>query len=297
MANSIEIKNRIKSIRDTMKITRAMYMISSNKLQKARQSQAATEPYFHGLRDELEKLMEHFPEIEHIYFDNRPKDKQETIKRQGFVVITGDKGLAGAYNHNVLKKAEELYRASDDPHLFVIGQVGYHYFSARDIAMDKEFHYTAQNPTLHRARLIKEVIVDAYLEEQLDEVYVIYTGMVNSLESEVKVDQILPLKRRDFLEDPDGNAHPSEYEFLPSPGLLLEQLVPGYVTGFIFGALTEAFCCEQNARMMAMKSATDNASEMLRKLSIEFNRARQAAITQEITEVVGGAKALKRRKG
>ena len=126
-----------------MKITRAMYMISSNKLQKARQSQAATEPYFHGLRDELEKLMEHFPEIEHIYFDNRPKDNQETIKRQGFVVVTGDKGLAGAYNHNVLKKAEELYRASDDPHLFVIGQVGYHYFSARDIAMDKEFHYTA----------------------------------------------------------------------------------------------------------------------------------------------------------
>ena len=296
MANSVEIKNRIKSIRDTMKITRAMYMISSNKLQKARQSMSATEPYFTGLREELRKLMGHFPEIEHIYFDNRSKDRRETVKRQGFVVVTGDKGLAGAYNHNVLKKAEELYNRSDDPHLFVIGQVGYHYFAARDIKMDREFHYTAQNPTLHRARLIKEVIVDAYLEEKLDEVYVIYTGMVNSMEAEVKVEKILPLERRDFVKEKEEHQA-AEYEYLPSPELLLDQVVPGYVTGFIFGALTEAFCCEQNARMMAMKSATDNASEMLRKLSVEFNRARQAAITQEITEVVGGAKALKRRKG
>lgn len=300
MASATEIKNRIKSIQDTMKITKAMYMISSNKMQKAKQSRAATEPFFYGIQMQIGRLLRHIPNMEHIYFDNRAKDRAEQIKRQGFLVVTADKGLAGAYNHNVLKKAEELYEQSKAPHMYVVGELGYHYFMSRNIPMEEEFHYTAQNPTMHRARTIADAIIDAYLREELDEVYMIYTRMVNSMEEEVKVEKLLPLVRADFGGKPEAqillNTYQEEFQFLPSPESLLNHMVPNYMTGYIYGALIESFSCEQNARMQAMKAATDNATSMLRELSIAYNRIRQSAITQEITEVVGGAKALKRKK-
>lgn len=300
MASATEIKNRIKSIQDTMKITKAMYMISSNKLQKAKQSRAATEPFFYGIQMQIGRLLRHIPNMEHIYFDNRAKDRQEAVKHRGILVVTADKGLAGAYNHNVLKKAEEIYHDSQAPHLYVIGELGYHYFLARNIPMDEEFHYTAQNPTMHRARRIADEIVDCYLHEELDEVYIVYTRMVNSMEEEVQVEKLLPLVRADFGGTPQAqllvDTYQEEFQFLPSPESLLDHMVPNYITGYIYGALIESFSCEQNARMQAMKAATDNATSMLHDLSIAYNRVRQAAITQEITEVCGGAKALRRKK-
>ena len=184
--------------------------------------------------------------------------------------------------------------------MYVVGELGYHYFMSRNIPMEEEFHYTAQNPTMHRARTIADAIIDAYLREELDEVYMIYTRMVNSMEEEVKVEKLLPLVRADFGGKPEAqillNTYQEEFQFLPSPESLLNHMVPNYMTGYIYGALIESFSCEQNARMQAMKAATDNATSMLRELSIAYNRIRQSAITQEITEVVGGAKALKRKK-
>ncbi|MBQ3794049.1 MAG: F0F1 ATP synthase subunit gamma, partial [Lachnospiraceae bacterium] len=147
MANAIEIKNRIKSINDTMKITKAMYMISSNKLQKAKNNRLATEPFFYGVQAQISRLLRHFPDIRHIYFDNREKDMQEVVKKKGFLVVTADKGLAGAYNHNVLKTAEKLIKEAEDPYVYVIGQLGYHFFLGKDIPLKEEFLYTAQNPT------------------------------------------------------------------------------------------------------------------------------------------------------
>lgn len=300
MAGAIEIKNRIKSIQDTMKITRAMYMISSNKLQKAKTSLQATEPFFYGIQMQISRLLRHIPEFEHLYFDNRPSDRLETVKRQGFLVVTADKGLAGAYNHNILKAAEELYAHSSQPTMYVIGQLGYHYFYSHNIPIEEEFHYTAQNPTMHRARTITDRLIEAYNEEKLDEIYMIYTRMANSMTEEVVVEKLLPLERKDFATDVPkevlATMQQEQFEYYPSPDKLLDRMVPNYITGFVYGALIESYSCEQNARMSAMKAATDNANDMLASLSIEYNRVRQASITQEITEVVGGAKALRRKK-
>lgn len=300
MANATEIQNRIKSIQDTRKITSAMYLISSTKMRKARQSLEDTQPFFYELQSEIRRIFRHFPKMEHIFFDNRPKDLTETVKKKGYIVVTADKGLAGAYNHNVLKKTEEIIADEEDYSLFVVGELGRQYFTGRHIPIKESFLYTAQNPTLHRARTIAERLIGLYLEEQLDEVYVIYTWMSGKMEEEVEVQKLLPLEHAKFeTKIPTEllmNTYHEEFQLEPSAEVILNHIVPNYITGFIYGALIESYSCEQNARMMAMDSATKNADKMLKELSVLYNRVRQSAITQEITEVIGGAKALKRKK-
>lgn len=300
MANAKEIQNRISSIRDTMKITKAMYMISSTKLKKARKSMEDTEPYFYGLRSEISRVLRHMPEFEHIFFDNRQKDKKETYKKRGYLVITADKGMAGAYNHNVLKMTQERIEKDEDFKLFVVGELGRQYFAQRDIPVTENFYYTAQNPSLHRARMISERIIEMYLAEELDEVYVIFTRMGRGVTEENECYQLLPLAHENFYQklpaDIALEMYQEEFQISPSPEAVIEALVPNYLTGFIYGALVESYSCEQNARMMAMDAATKSAEDMLRELSIMYNRVRQSAITQEITEVCGGANALKRKK-
>lgn len=312
MANAKEIQNRIDSIRDTMKITRAMYMMSSLKLRKAKQKLENTEPYFTSLQEQIKDILYHYPDMQHLYFDNRNKDMKETVKKKGFVIVTGDKGMAGAYNLNVLKKARELIDQAEDYRLFVVGELGRQFFKSQGYPVEEKFVYSANNPSIHRARMMTEYIIDLYQKEELDEVYIILTRMVNSLSEEAEIHRLLPLQTHKFLEEEmlekiqneeggiDQNEarklHDDWYLIYPSPTEVLEKLVYNYVTGFFYGALVEASACEENARMLAMQSATNNAEAMLHDLSIEYNRVRQAAITQEITEVIGGAKALKKKK-
>ncbi|MBQ1172801.1 MAG: ATP synthase F1 subunit gamma [Lachnospiraceae bacterium] len=312
MANAREIQNRIDSIRDTMKITRAMYMMSSMKLRKAKNKLENTEPYFTSLKEQIKDILYHYPDMQHLYFDNRNKDMMETVKKKGFVIITGDKGMAGAYNLNVLKKARELIDQAEDYRLFVVGELGRQFFRSQGYPVEEKFVYSANNPSIHRARMMTEYIIDLYQKEELDEVYIILTRMVNSLSEEAEIHRLLPLQTHKFLEEEmlekirneegviDQNEarklHDDWYLIYPSPTEVLEKLVYNYVTGFFYGALVEASACEENARMLAMQSATNNAETMLHDLSIEYNRVRQAAITQEITEVIGGAKALKKKK-
>lgn len=311
MANAKEIQNRIKSIQDTMKITKAMYMMSSMKLRKARQKLEDTEPYFFGLQKQISDILCHFPDMQHLYFDNRSKDTAETVKKKGFLVMTGDKGMAGAYNHNVLKEAQRLVDAAESAQLFLVGEVGRQYFSNPKYNVAHEFAFSTNNPSIHRARVMTEYIVDLYKKEELDEVYIIYTRMVNTMKMEVQVEQVLPLKTHEFVKqelieqsklgegnyDKEAADRADEWLFIyPSPKQVLEKLVYNYVTGFLYGAMVESSASEENARMQAMQAATDNAEAMLHELSIEYNRVRQAAITQEITEIIGGAKALKKKK-
>ncbi len=312
MANAKEIQNRIDSIRDTMKITRAMYMMSSMKLRKAKQKLENTEPYFTSLQEQIKDILYHYPDMQHLYFDNRNKDMKETVKKKGFIIVTGDKGMAGAYNLNVLKKARELIDQAEDYRLFVVGELGRQFFKSQGYPVEEKFVYSANNPSIHRARMMTEYIIDLYQKEELDEVYIILTRMVNSLSEEAEIHRLLPLQTHKFLEEEmlekiqneegmiDQNEarklHDDWYLIYPSPTEVLEKLVYNYVTGFFYGALVEASACEENARMLAMQSATNNAEAMLHDLSIEYNRVRQAAITQEITEVIGGAKALKKKK-
>lgn len=290
MANTREIRSRIKSIQDIMKITNAMYLISSSKLKKARKSLQATKPYFEGLQSTIHDILVRAPHIHQVFFERR-EDIVPEERKKGYLVITADKGLAGAYNHNVIKMAEEEMKKSSNNYLFVVGQVGRQYFLKKGVNIDAEFLYTAQNPTMHRAQDISEVIIDLFTHNKLDDVYVIYTKMVTPMKAEVQFTKLLPLERRKFERRAAGYQHA---KFDPSPEIVMDHLVPNYLKGLIFGVLVESFSSEQNARMTAMEAATKSAKDMLKSLELAYNRARQAAITQEITEIVSGAKSLKK---
>ena len=293
MANAREIQGRMKSIKDTMKITNAMYMVSSSKLQKARRDLKNTQPYFEIIQDSLAKILDIAPNAGSRFFDKRPHKKGDQ-RMAGYLVITADKGLAGAYNHNVIKMVEALAENDEADMLFVVGQQGRHYFEKKDIPIDINFRYTAQNPTTNRARHISNKLIELFLDEKIDDLYVVYTRMVNSMTVETVNKKVLPLNA-DKIEPQDVGVsdHYDNVTFLPDAATVFETIVPDYVTGFIYGALVESFCSEHNARMMAMQTATESAGEMLRELSVAYNRARQAAITQEITEVVGGSRKQK----
>ena len=292
MANTREIQSRMKSIQDTMKITNAMYLISSSKLRKARQNYQNVSPYFNRMRDTISRVVPHLPEEpEHPFFHERNLENP----RRAYLVLTADKGMAGAYNHNIIKIAEEELANHPDSELYVVGQVGRHYFARKNVPVDIHFQYTAQNPSLHRARVIADKMLENYESGKIDEVYIIYTKMINSVTAEPEMIQLLPFRKMDFKIS-QADVYHEEIIIEPSPRAVMDRIVPNYITGFIYGALVESFCSEQNSRMMAMDSATRSAKDMLADLSIKYNRARQAAITQEITEVVGGAKALQNKK-
>jgi len=293
MANAREILDRMKSIKDTMKITNAMYMVSSSKLQKARRDLKNTEPYFNMIQDGLAKILDVAPDAGTEFFDERPQRKGRE-RRKGFLVITADKGLAGAYNHNVIKATEESAVIEAQNMLFIVGQVGRHYFEKKNIPIDINFKYTAQNPTMNRARHISKILVELFEEEKLDEIYVVYTKMINSMTVEPVTKKLLPLKQ-EHLEIRNENNYYENVDFMPDAQTVFGNIVPAYVAGFIYGALIESYCSEHNARMMAMETATDAASDMLKQLEVQYNRARQAAITQEITEIIAGAKAQKKK--
>lgn len=295
-----EIRERISSIQQILKITNAMYLMSSSKLKKARKALDSTEPYFYKLQETIESVLEHTPHTRQLYFDRRsgiPEDK----RKKGYIVITADKGLCGSYNHNIMRYAEQTVAENpytDNCRLFVMGQVGRMYFqrkmrSGRGAAVDGEFLYTTQNPTIYRAKEIAELVLEKFEKRELDEVYLLYTDMVNSNLQELRTVRLLPFERRHFGKAPDGTMKKlPKASFVPSPEKVMDYLIPNYAKGIIYGAMVEAFCCEQQSRMTAMDAATNSAKDMIKDLSLLYNRARQAAITQEITEVCGGAASL-----
>ena len=301
MPNMREIRERIASIQQILKITNAMYLMSSSKLKKARKSLDSTEPYFYKLQDTIESVLEHTPHTKQLFFDRR-SDIPEDKRKKGYIVITADKGLCGSYNHNILKYAEQTLNETADLsncYLFVMGQVGRMYFQRRSrnenkASVDSEFLYTTQNPTLYRAMEIAELVIEKFKARELDEVYLLYTDMVTSNVQETRTLRLLPFERRHFGKAADGTIKKlPKASFSPSPEEVMDYLIPQYAKGIIYGAMVEAFCCEQQSRMTAMDAATTSAKDMIKDLSLMYNRARQAAITQEITEVCGGANGLK----
>lgn len=296
MANMREIKERIESISEIMKITNAMYLISSSKLKRARRQLDATAPYFENIQFTIHHILKHADYFEHPFFDNG-RNKPEDKKNYGYIVVTGDKGMCGSYNHNILKLAEKEIEKRKNVTLFVVGSVGRSYFDKKGMNVDTEFLYTAQNPALYQARRIQETVTELFLQGKLDEVYVVYTELRRSAETPV-VMKLFPFDRERFekTEAPDGRHH-SIAEFEPSPEAVMDHLVPNFAKGLVFGILAEAFCSEQNARMRAMDNATNSAGEIIAQLKLDYNRARQAAITQEITEVASGARSQRRKDG
>lgn len=296
MASQKEIKDRMKSIQDTLKITNAMYMISSSKLRKAKKTLADTEPYFYTLNNAMARILRHVPDMDSVYFRNLADQKPEELTI-GYVVITSDKGMAGAYNQNILKIANEELKKTPNHKLYVLGEIGRHYFERHQVKIDGNFRYTIQQPTMARARRMGEDLLQEYLDGEIDALRIIYTRMENPVESSAEMMELLPLKKADFTVEIPAGVAMEDIVFEPSPEKVMEQIVPDYIIGFMYSALVEAFASVQNARMMAMQASSDSAKKMLAELGLAYNRARQAAITQEITEVAAGAKAQKRKTG
>ena len=236
MANAREIKERISSVQDTMKITNAMYMISSSKMKKAKKILSDTEPYFYNMQNAIARVLRHVPDTKHPFFSERhliPEEKRKVAT----IVVTGDKGMAGAYNHNITRMTEEFIQATPGKHkLYVLGMVGRQYFGKKDVDMDGSFRYTVQKPTMHRARVISDELVKAFLDREVDEVHIIYTQMQNAVVQNAVNMQLLPLKKTIFspLEIPI-DVHQEEIIMSPSVDAVFNAMIPNYLTGVIYG--------------------------------------------------------------
>lgn len=295
MTGTKDIKDRMASIRDTQKITNAMYLIASTKLRKAKAELDLTRPYFDALKGEIKRVFRSVDDVESRYF--YPADGSPvSVETNACLVITADKGLAGAYNQNVLREAEAMLSRHPDTRLFVVGEYGRAHFTANETKVERSFLYTAQNPTIRRAREISELLLDLYISGEIGKIYVIYTDMDSKLECTPRCTRLLPFHRKDFLTHEGERAVDSPFEFVPSVRAVLDNATESYITGFIYSALVASFCCEQESRMAAMSAANDNAAKMIAELSVRYNRVRQAAITQEITEVSAGAKSQLRKR-
>jgi len=294
MADTEAIQNRINSIRDTRKITNAMYLISSTKLRKARKSLDETRPFFDALRDEIGIIAKNVGLDESRYFITEGDSGHENGKC-GILIITADKGLAGAYNQNVIKKSLEIIKEFPDNRLFISGEYGRHYFTSHGIPIDEKFNFPDYEPTLYTARMMAGYIMDLYDHEELSQIYIIYTNFKNALSSEVCSIRLLPFEKEHFDKSDDVKESIDDCEYIPSPMEVMERSIPVYCIGMIYSVLVYSFCCEQNDRMMAMDNANQNADKLLKELTLKYNRLRQSGITQEITEISASVKASHRK--
>ena len=291
MAGAAEIKVRIGSITETKKVTDAMYMISSVKMQKAKREMENTLPYFNALRQEIGELLHYLPENDNRYFRN---EDPEGTRGRALLLITSDKGLSGSYNQMAIRAAEEQLRQYDDMTLFIIGAYGRQHFHGKKVPVAADFNYAAMFPTLRQAQAICADLLEHYNNNRIDEIHIIYTHFHVGRPGKCKNRCLLPLDQSQFYDAEEHVAAGKEY--YPDPNTVLNGVIPSYLTGFIYSALVESYCSEQEARMTAMNSAGKNAEEMLKKLRIQYNSIRQSAITREMTELTSGTKALRAKR-
>ncbi len=296
MPSTHDIKSRIKSIKDTRQITNAMKLISSAKLKKARKQLEATLPYFNQVWETIGDILLHLGLENNPFFTGEGGGERQ---KKALLILSGDKGLAGSYNQNIIKLAEEKLEKNPQAILFVAGHIGKSYLTKRNYRVRAEFDYPVQNPTVSRAWEIARIIYLAFRAGEVDEISLICTKLITPLRMETQFLKLLPLDPKSFNIDIPSSSGLRQYIpfeemiYEPSHDIVLDVLVRKYLKGIIYGALVEAFTSEQSARIAAMDSATTNADDLLEKLNLDYNSARQAAITQELSEIVAGAEALK----
>ena len=279
--NMKDIKRRIKSVESTMQITKAMELVASSKLRKAKEKADKARPYFDALYETMCEIQAENPSF------LSPFTRKAGEGKSLLVVIAGDRGLAGGFNSNIFKLAQariDELGGKDKTDIIAIGKKAVDYFGKREFNMLGSYPDFSENIRIHQANDIAGEIVDKYVKGIYERVELFYTEYVSSITQQAVTKKMLPVEL-------DGQKKVSKalpiYE--PSAGQVFNHIVPRYVTGMIFGACVESFASEQASRRNAMENASDNASEMISSLSLMYNRARQASITQEITEIVGGA--------
>lgn len=282
-----DIRNRMKSVRQTLQVTGAMKLISTSKLRKARRRLEETLPYFDAIRDAMRDIISHAEEHGASWFDPRASKPERKVAT---VVVTADKGLAGGYNHSVIRFVEE----SCPPRsiLMPVGSVGKRYFMEKDYVLLEDFAVSTKEPTVYEAKEIAAFAVEQFSSGRIDEFRVVYTRMYSTVKLEPEALVLLPLDAERIAAGGRRQRAGESYSYEPDEDRVFDVLVPQYLKGAIYGALVQSFASEQAARMAAMDSASKNAEEMLGRLGLVYNRARQAAITSEVSEIVAGAAAL-----
>ncbi|WVE61775.1 F0F1 ATP synthase subunit gamma [Enterococcus faecium] len=293
-----EIKTRIASTKKTSQITRAMQMVSASKLTKSEASSQKFQVYATKVREIVTHLTA--TQLNDIASENPRGDinynsmlLSRPVKKTGYIVITADGGLVGGYNSSILKQTmsilEEDHQSPDDYVMIAIGGTGADFFKARGINLAYELRNLSDQPSFDEVRKIVNMATTMYQNEVFDELYVCYNHHINSLTSQFRVEKMLPISD---LYPEEATTFEQEYIFEPSKEEILSQLLPQYAESLIYGAIVDAKTAEHAAGMTAMKTATDNAANIIDELTVSYNRARQGAITQEITEIVAGASAL-----
>ena len=278
-----EIKRRIRGISNTKQITKAMELVASSKLRKTRKKLEKTEPYFETVLDSIRGILSSTKGIRHPFLEKRE------VKKSAYIVVTGDRGLAGGYNYNIIRMVEnEIKDKKDDVYIVAVGSKSRDYFKGRGYNVINEVIGISETPKFSDANAVGTRVIDMYRDGEIQEVKLAYTNFITTLNQETKLIRLLP------SEGFGGDNEKRELiDYEPSPEEVLDYLIPKYVIGTIYGALIESSCSEQGARRTAMKSATDNAEDIIDELELRYNRARQASITSEISEIVAGVEALK----
>jgi len=281
MASMREIKHRIRSVRSTQQITRAMNMVAASKLQRARGKLDSLRPFvgetIRITRDVSARISDR----------GNPYIRQRPVNNTLVIVISGDRGLCGGYNVNVSKAALALVNDKPGEQMITIGTKARDYFNRRRKEIIRTYSGISENPFYEDASDIGLLAVDLYDSGEVDEVYLVYTEFLSIVNAQPKTLKLLPLPA-----EPEQGARGGLFDFEPGEGAFLSYIVPRYVSTAVYGAMVESAACEQGARMTSMDSATKNSSDLINKLALQYNRARQDAITQELTEIVSGANAI-----
>jgi F-type H+-transporting ATPase subunit gamma len=292
MAGSKEIRTKIKSVQNTRKITKAMEMVAASKMRKAQDRMRATRPYGDKIRNIAAHLAHANPEYRHPFLV-----KREGVKGGiGLLVVTTDKGLCGGLNTNALRVAFNKFREwQADGRTVVVAPIGNKGFGfMQRLGAKIASHVTGLGDTPHLDRLIGpvKVLLDQYTSGELDAVYIVYTRFINTMKQEPAIEQLLPLPADRISQDTSAAKGTWDYIYEPDPREVLEQLLVRYIEQIVYQAVAENMASEQSARMVAMKAASDNAKTVIDDLTLVYNKTRQAAITKELSEIVGGAAAV-----
>jgi F-type H+-transporting ATPase subunit gamma len=282
MANTIDIRRRIRSVKNTQQITKAMKMVAAAKLRRAQERMFSARPYAGALREVLASIATRIQESGHPLLEAREEN------RVLLIVVTADKGLAGAFNSNVIRAAQNALRDHNwqNIELLTIGRKANDYFKRRTIPLRADGPQVLQALSIGTAHQIATSIISDYIEEKLDAVYVVYNEFKSIIAQRIRLERLLPLER-----DWDQKGNEVDYIYEPGPAAILTDLLPKHIEFQLYRILLESAAAEQGARMTAMEAATKNASEMIDHLTLTYNRIRQASITKEIIEIVSGAAA------
>ena len=284
MASMRDIKRRRDSIQSTGQITKAMKLVSTVKLQKARGKAENSRPFFHMMYDTVCGMLERSMNVNHRYLN------PGSSPNKGIIVITANRGLAGGYNNNVTKLVTAGSIPKENAVIYTIGRKGREVFDRKGYEIAQDYSDVINEPLYSDAMEISKQVLQDFTDGKIGEIYLAYTSFKNTVVHEPKLIKLLPVEGDDVQSPEDADTTPMNYE--PEEDEALELIIPKYVTSLIYGALVEAVASENGARMQAMDNATSNAEDMISALSLKYNSARQAAITQELTEIIAGSNAI-----